>query len=111
MNRQRTGKIMASDSYYKSLAASYDYRSVVHAVLRAGAAKWNLIGKELGLERGEMEAATYNIPSHAGKLESLINMKANELGTNEVKWRLIKACDKIPERILGTVKDLLEKSV
>ena len=100
---------MASSSdYYYTLASSYDYDSVVRAVLRAGASQWNLIGKELGMLKGEMDSETHHIPSYAGKLEALITVKTNALGKDEVKWMLIKACDKIPERILGVVKKLLE---
>ena len=90
------------------LASSHDYDSVESAVLRAGAYQWYQIGQQLRMFHGEITAATHSFPTDAGKLKALINVKRHELGEDQVKWMLLKVCDKIRYGILGVVQDLLE---
>ena len=50
------------------MTESYDYETVVEAVLKFGVDKWDLIGNKLGMTDAEMRVATHESPSLAGKL-------------------------------------------
>jgi hypothetical protein len=92
------------------MAESYDYESVVEAVMKYGVDKWDLIGHRLGMTDEEMRAATHDRPSHAGKLQAIISCKRNELGDGELIKQLLEACANIPQPILGMVKQYMATS-
>ena len=86
----------------------YDYESVVEAVMKYGVDKWDLIGNKLRMTDRQIRAATHDRPSHAGKLQAIISCKRGELGDQELIKQLLEACGKIPQPILGMVKQHLD---
>ena len=90
------------------MTESYDYESVVEAVMKYGVDKWDLIGNKLGMTSGEIRVATHDRPTHAGKLQAIISYKRDELGDRELIKQLLEACDNIPQPILGMVKQHLD---
>jgi hypothetical protein len=90
------------------MADSYDYESVVEAVMKFGVDKWDLIGAALEMTDAEITAVTHDRPSPAGKLKAVISCKRYELGDQMLVKQLLEACGKIPQPILGIVKQHLD---
>jgi Mrp family chromosome partitioning ATPase len=87
---------------------SYEYEAAVDAVLKFGADQWYLIGNKLRMTHAPIIAATHEMPTLAGKLQTTISVKRNELGGQEVIKQLLEACRKLPQPILGIVKQHLD---
>ena len=90
------------------MTESYDYKSVVDAVMKFGVDKWDLIAHELGMTHAEITSSTHARPSNPGKLQAIISIKRAELGDQELKKQLLEACGNIPQPILGMVKQHLD---
>jgi hypothetical protein len=81
-----------SDENLVQECLKYNCKSVTAAVVSYGAAQWNLIGKTLGFEEGQMTASTHVHPTPEGKLQALISSKEAELGEDPMKRKLLEIC-------------------
>ena len=85
-------------------------RSVVN--VKECASEWYRLGIELGYTDGLIRERTSGITSEQGKLQALIQTKANEHGEKGAVEALLDACDRIiPLATVAVVKDLRIKYI
>ena len=82
---------------------------VFQAVLKHGVGQWFSIGLEMEFTGSQIEAYTSNKPTHGSKLQALIELKLRECSVRETEKCLLTACEKIPQPIIGSVLQYIER--
>ena len=86
---------------------SLPQRKVIRHVVERCALEWYRLGIELGYEDGEIQDMTVGIPTPQGKLQVIIERKANEHGKKKAVEALLDACDQIiPLATVAVMEDL-----
>ena len=80
---------------------------VFQAVLKYGVAQWSSIGLAMGLSYSEIGACTDNKPAPSSKLEAIIAQQVHKCGIKQTEQCLLSACEKIPQPIIGAVKEYI----
>jgi hypothetical protein len=80
---------------------------VLQAVLKYGVDQWSSIGLAVGLTGPEIWACTDDKPSVSSKLVAIIELLERERGVKEAEKVLLHACERIPNRIIGVVLDII----
>ena len=81
---------------------------LTRAVVKCGKDQYFGYAMELGVLPPQIKASTAHIPSPAGKLRALIEIKRGGVGDSKLIADLFKACSKVDEPILENVKRELE---
>ena len=81
---------------------------IVRAVLKFGVAQWYFIGLEMGFTDSQIMACTFTMPAHRSKLQAIIELKVRECGVKETEKRLLTACKRIPQPIIGAMLENIE---
>ena len=82
---------------------------MLKAVAKCAPDEWYSIAVELGFSEGEIEAKTSGVPSAKGKLQKMVRVKTTAFGRQETARLLLKACENIPNPVIGAVKDILQQ--
>ena len=80
-------------------------------MLKCAPHEWYSIAVELGFSDGEIEAKTSVLPSAKGKLQKMVRIKADAVGRQETAQLLLEACEKIPNPVIGAVRERLQQTV
>ena len=86
-----------------------DLELVLNAVTKCAPNEWYSIAVELGFSEGEIEAKTTVIPSAKGKLQKMVRVKAAAFGRQRTARLLLKACESIPNPVIGAVNEILQQ--
>lgn len=86
-----------------------EVESVIDAVVTNGSDKWYEIGLKLGLKDTDIMSGTHSIPTPAGKLRKVIELKRRQCYPVILETELLRACRTISSPIIGAVEDDLEK--
>ena len=81
---------------------------VLKAVVKCASHVWYSIAVELGFTDGEIEAKTYGIPTAEGRLQKMVRVKADAVGKQKAVGLLLDACEKIPNPVIGAVRERIE---
>ena len=71
--------------------------------------QWFSVGLEMGFTGPQIKACTFDIPSPFSKLQALIEQRVRECGVKETETCLLAACEGIPQSIIGSVLEYLER--
>ena len=82
--------------------------AVSKAVVKWGHFQFFQLASELGLNRPQIRAVEFCIPSTAGKLRALIETKKGGVGDAKLVDDLFRACSRLDEPIIENVKRELE---
>ena len=82
---------------------------VFQAVLKHGGGQWFSIGLAMGFTGLEVEVCTSNKPSSGSKLQAVIEWKVRECGVKETEKCVLTACEGIPQPIIGSVLEYIER--
>ena len=82
---------------------------VFQAVLKYGVEQWYSIGLEIEFTDSHIRACTFDIPSLDSKLQAIIVKKVRECGVKETETCLLAACEGIPQPIIGTVREDIQR--
>ena len=82
---------------------------VFQAVLKHGGGQWFSIGLAMGFTGSEVEVCTSNKPSSGSKLQEVIEWKVRECGVKETEKCVLTACEGIPQPIIGSVLEYIER--
>ena len=80
---------------------------VFQAVLKHGGGQWFSIGLAMGFTGSEVEVCTADKPSSGSKLQAVI--KVRECGVKETEKCVLTACEGIPQPIIGSVLEYIER--
>ena len=86
-----------------------DLELVLKAVVKCAPNQWYSIAVELGFSEGEIEANTYGVPSAKDKLQKVVRVKADAFGRQATVCLLLKACENIPNPVIGAVNKILQQ--
>lgn len=94
-----------------SLSERSPYRAddVIRCVCKLGSDQWADIGFELGFKLSDFNSMTMTMPLPASKLRVILEMKASAVGQDKVVDEILAACERIPNPIIGAVRDELDK--
>ena len=84
---------------------------VFQAVLKHGGGQWFSIGLAMGFTGSEVEVCTSDKPSSGSKLQAAIEWKVRECGVKETKKCVLTACEGIPQLIIGSVLEYIERGM
>jgi hypothetical protein len=82
---------------------------IFQAVLKYGVSQWCEIGLEVGLTSDQINNCTSDKPSHASKLEAIIQLILREKSVNKAERSLLTACENIPQPVIGSVLDYIQE--
>ena len=68
---------------------------VLAAVLKCAPQEWYSIGRQLGFSLGQLTDMTHTLGSGAGRLERIVDKKAEEIGAEETARMLLDACKRL----------------
>jgi hypothetical protein len=77
-----------------------DLKYVQRAVLKSASQEWYSIGRQLGFSRAKIITMTHKIDSSAGKLQLVIDTKAEEVGQQVTAGLVLDACERLPNPII-----------
>ena len=84
---------------------------VFQAVLEHGVGQWFSFGLEMGFTGSQIETCTSDKPLHGSKLQAIIELKVRECGVRETEKCLLTACERIPQPIVGSVLEYIERGL
>ena len=90
-------------SCFSQMLKSHSAKSIIDAVLKHGATRWFVIGRELGYSANEVKSITREISEFEDKLLAIIEAKSTSVGENKALEDLLVACKNIPNPIFGAV--------
>ena len=84
-----------------------DLEPVLDAVLKCAPHEWYSIALKLDFSDGQIVEETSGIATGSGKLEKMVRVKAAALGRQVTARLLLEACEKMPNPVIGAVRERL----
>ena len=79
------------------------------AVTKCAPNEWYSIAVQLGFTNGQIVEETSAIATGSGKLQRMVLVKAAAFGRQETAFLLLKACENIPNPVIGAVNEIIQQ--
>ena len=97
-------------SCYEPTSYCVDFALLLRAVLECAAHRWCFLGIKLAFTTGQIESIVKGIALDVDKLRKIVDHKVmSEPSTDDVEYQLLRACETIPEPVIGVVREKLRQ--